>query len=75
MEMEMIKERIENHEGRLVKVEVTQESQGKSIDNSEHRLDKLITQQNRIGIVIALIVGATVGLDKIMEIAGKILGG
>lgn len=75
MEIEQMKETIADHEGRLFKVEVTQESQGKSITGNESRLDKLITQQNRIMIGMALATGAYLGTDKVLGILGKILGG
>lgn len=75
MELSTMKEKLENHEGRLIKVEITQEVHTDSIVANGSRLDKLITQQNRIFILIALMTGAYMGTDKVMALVGRFVGG
>lgn len=82
MEIEQMKEKLENHEGRLVKVEVTQEVHGEKITNNEGSLKELLIEntrqnnrQHRLFIIVALLTGAYLGSDKVFALVGKLIGG
>lgn len=75
MEIKDMTEKLGDHETRITKVETEQKYQRKDIDHNQSDLSRLITNNNRIQIALAMMIGSYLGWDKVMAIATRYLGG
>jgi hypothetical protein len=75
MENKDMIDKLEDHEKRLSVVEILTEYQSRDIKSNQHDLTRLVTNNNKLQIIVAVLVGSYLGFDKVIELATKFIGG
>jgi hypothetical protein len=75
MENKDMIDKLEDHEKRLSVVEILTEYQSRDIKSNQNDLTRLVTNNSRIQIIVAVLVGSYLGFDKVIELATKFIGG